>query len=309
MSNGDLVMTSFGRAQRPVPAVGRVLLALFAAGLCPAPSPAQVSGGPVVTDSRSGYIDGALPGDQVRLRYDASYNNRRPSRAEFVWAKAADPSRAGVPFPERGVDYQDFSTYLEAAAAERLSVFAELPFRLLNPAVNDNTAGLADINAGLKYAFYASDSLVATFQFRTYVPTADGDRGLGTSHVSLEPALLVYVPVDERWTLEGEFRAWVPVGGTDFAGEVLRYGAGVSYDLWDADGLYVRPVFEVVGWTVLSGKASRTESAAGDTIVNAKLGVRVGSPGRGDVYAGYGRALTGDQWYENTFRLELRMLY
>src|SRR5262245_33182280 len=110
-----------------------VLVSLF---LAPCPAPAQGTGGPVVHDSRVGYIDGAIPGDQLRLRHDSNYNTRRPSRAEFFWPKNGAPGTPGPPFRERRVDYEDFSTYLEVAATDRLSVFAELPFRLLNPTIN-----------------------------------------------------------------------------------------------------------------------------------------------------------------------------
>jgi len=63
-------------------------------------------------------------------------------------------------------------------------------------------------------------------------------------------------------------------------------------------------VTELVGWTVLGGKEStalnQTVSAKGDTIVNAKFGLRFGlgeasEPGalsKADLYVGYGRALT-----------------
>jgi hypothetical protein len=44
----------------------------------------------------------------------------------------------------------------------------------------------------------------------------------------------------------------------------------------------------------------------GDTIVNAKLGLRIGS-GNADFYASYGRALTGDVWYKDIVRLEFRL--
>ena len=49
------------------------------------------------------------------------------------------------------------------------------------------------------------------------------------------------------------------------------------------------------------------ESAAGRTIVNAKLGLRLRHNDCGDLYLGYGRPLTGDNWYQNTFRIELRI--
>lgn len=293
-----------------------VASALLSPALLAPPACGQGTSGPTVADSKVGYIDSALPGNAFRLRYDATYNNPRPNRAEFFYAPGP-PFGPGLPLPERAVDSQDLSAYAEAALTDRLSAFAEMPVRFLNPEVNANTAGLADMNAGFKWAFLHEDAGTLAFQFRTYVPTGDADRGLGTRHVSLEPALLAYRPLTDRLRVEGEFRYWVPVGGGDFAGDVVRYGVGFSYDLFCRDNLRITPVAEFVGWTVLDGQASvvgpaglvSVEDAAGDTIVNAKLGVRVWLGGRADLYAGYGRPLTGDRWYENTFRLELRLVY
>jgi hypothetical protein len=155
---------------------------------------------------------------------------------------------------------------------------------------------------------------VVTFQFRTWIPTGHAEEGLGNDHISLEPALLVYQKMDERLTLEGELRYWIPIDGTDFAGDIVRYGVGASYLIHDDGCVQIRPVVEVVGWTVLSGGATAVspfnvvtvEDAAGDTIVNAKVGVRATFDGNLDLYAGYGRPLTGDRWYENVLRFELR---
>jgi hypothetical protein len=274
-------------------------------------------GGPTVGDSRVGYIDDAIPGTLFRLRLEAGYNFRRPTRAEFFYPQSA-PGGPGLPTPEPRIDYQDLSGYLEVAATDRLSGFVEVPWRFLNPEVNPDHNGLGDVNVGFKYAFVDRPDLVTTFQFRTYAPSGDAHRGLGTDHVSLEPALLVYRPLTERLGFEGEARLWVPVGGTDFAGEVVRYGTGLHYDLVRTCRLRVSPVAELIGWTVLSGKESQAflpgdvvavGDAAGDTIVNAKLGVRVGLGDLGDVYAGYGRPLTGDRWYENVFRVEWRLAF
>ncbi len=278
--------------------------------------PPTIGSGPTVSNSRVGYIDSALPGDQFRLRFDAAYDFRRPTRAEFFYPQP-QPRGPGLPMPEPRIDYQDLSGYLELAANERLSGFVELPWRFLNPEVNANANGLGDMNAGFKYALLDAPDLVATFQFRTYIPTGDSRRGLGTDHVSLEPAFLVYKPLSDRLGFEGELRYWVPIGGTDFAGDIIRYGAGLHYDLFRVGHVQIAPVAEFVGWTVLSGKESAVapsgrvivEGAAGDTIVNAKLGLRFTWDGRGDFYAGYGRALTGDRWYENTFRLEFRLFF
>jgi hypothetical protein len=277
---------------------------------------AQGTGGPSSSDSRVGYIDDAIPGNVLRQRFDAAYDSNRATRAEFFYARSG-PQGPGLPRPEPNVDYQELSTYLETAFSPRFSAFVEVPERFLNPDVNRNAAGLGDLNAGFKYALLYDEDLVTTFQFRTYAPTGDAARGLGTHHVSLEPALLFYKRLDDRSALEGELRYWVPIDGTELAGNIIRYGLGWHYDLAHTRNLVFTPVTEVVGWTVLNGKQNvafpsglaEVRDASGDTIVNAKLGVRVKLGSWGDVYTGYGRALTGDRWYENIYRLELRLFY
>ncbi len=273
--------------------------------------------GPSVGGSRVGYVDSALPFSNFRLRYEAGYDFHRPNRAEFFYAQNQPTGGPGLRLRETSIDYQDFTAYVETAPAERFSAFVEVPARLLNPEQNANTAGLADMNAGVKYAFLCQEDLVATLQFRTYIPTGAASHGLGTGHVSLEPALLLYDRLSGRWTFEGELRYWVPVGGTDFAGDIIRYGIGLSYDLLRTGSVQVAPVAELVGWTVLGGKESgvtadplaAVQGAAGDTIVNAKLGLRVKLGCRTDVYAGYGRPLTGERWYESVWRFDLRVAF
>ncbi len=189
--------------------------------------------------------------------------------------------------------------------------------RFIDPEINDNDAGFGDLDAGFKYALTYSQQFFTTFQLRTYVPTGNARDGLGTDHVTIEPALLGYSAITDRIRLEGEFRYWIPVDGTDFAGDTLRYGIGASYLLPLQGALRISPVAEVVGWTILGGKSSRAaapdqfiiEDAQGATLVHAKLGVRASLGQRWNVYAGYGRPMTGDAWYDETFRLELRWLY
>ena len=65
-----------------------------------------------------------------------------------------------------------------------------------------------------------------------------------------------------------------------------------------------------VDWTILSGKESIKTlilDASGKTIVNAKVGVRIDFGRYFDMYAGYGRALTGDVWYKDIMRFEFRL--
>lgn len=297
------------------------ILAILA-GLFSLTSPAQAQpmarpGGPTVSDSSVGYIENAIPGNLFRLRFDAVYDNHRPTRAEFFYARSG-PSGSGLALAERNVDHQDVAAYLELLVSPSLSGFVEMPVRFLNPDINDNTAGLSDMNAGLKYAFFYDEGTALTFQFRSYFPTGDAERGLGTDHVSLEPALLVYQQLDDRLGFEGEFHWWIPIDGDDdFAGDVIRYGLGLHYDLIQGCDYRISPVVEVVGWTVLDGQESvrhptgltTIEDSEGDTIVNGKLGVRLKLDGVGDIYGGYGHALTGDRWYEEIVRLEFRLFF
>lgn len=282
----------------------------------PANARAQGLTVPKVRDTNVGYIDPAIPGDVFRFRYDSSYENNRPTRADFFWAPGGRFG-PGPSIPEKSVDYQDLITYVEALLTETASVFVDVPVRFLNPELNPNTAGFSDLNFGVKQALIAREDLFASFQFRTYVPSGDFRRGLGNGHVSLEPAFLVYLPLDDRWGLEGEIRDWIPLTNNDFAGNIIRYGVGLHYDLIRSDDFRMTPVAEFVGWSVLDGKVAVRQSpdlvevqdAAGNTIVNVKVGLRTKIGSRMDLYGGYGRALTGDVWYKNTFRLELRFFY
>lgn len=294
----------------------------------PAPAPVQepsvdplafgaTGGGETFAAASSavGYIDPALPISQIRLRADAAYDNNRPERAEFFYMNG------GLPGPEPRVDFQEVRSYIEYAATPRLSGFIEVPVRFLNPTLNANHWGLSDIDFGAKYAARYSDTQIVTGQLRVYTPSGNPTIGLGTGHATIEPGILAYQRVTERLNLEGEFKAWVPIGGSSFAGNVIRAGVGTSYQVYGSERIRVLPVAEFVGWTVLNGQdtsfPATNVNAAGQTIVNAKVGVRtmLGKPvgnglmSRADVYAGYGRALTGDVWYKDIMRFELRVRY
>jgi hypothetical protein len=121
----------------------------------------------------------------------------------------------------------------------------------------------------------------------------------------------------QRAYFQGELRYWIPVGGTDYAGNVIQYGAGVGYDVFRtyrgasplnpyvAPGLRVTAVTEFVGWTVLGGKLTPPDVAGtnvgnlampadGYSVLNIKPGFRI-TRGLGSLYAGAGIAVTGDR--------------
>jgi hypothetical protein len=262
-------------------------------------------------DSAVGYIDDAIPGSYLRFRFDDAGGNNRPSRAEYFYAKGG-PFGPGFKDFVGTIDFQEYTLYLEYAYQPRFSVFIDGGIRAIQPQLDVNTDGFGDMNMGFKYAMIYEPDQVLTFQLRTYVPTGDVRNGLSTGHVSIEPGLLYYRQLTSNLRLEGEFLYWVPIGGTDFAGDVMQYGIGLSYGPRRKQGWWLCPVIECVGWTVLGGKEQfgpspfDVQGAAGDDILNIKGGFRLGLGERASMYVGYGRAMTGEVWYKNVLRAELR---
>jgi hypothetical protein len=312
-----------------------------------------------------GFLDPAFVVNQFRMRYDDGYDVNAPDRAEYFYAKsgalgngAHGPTNRGFGAGTLGanyVNYQAVRSYLEVRLAPRLSVFAEVPVqfdnihfasafqtnsnstfsqRTLVSSPNLNTGGLGDMNAGFKFAFLARRDRYLTFQLRTYAPTGNARLGLGTHHASLEPALLYWQALSSRAFIQGQLNDWIPIGGSDFQGNVLSYGGAfgyVVYRQWDPavrgpgvsryylpgivappNLFQVAPVAEVIGWNVLSGKeflqGSQVRSAVGTSIVNLNLGVRV-TKGANSLYGGWGHGMTSDIWYRNIFRLEYRRFF
>ena len=161
-----------------------------------------------------GYIDRAIVGNMFRLRFDAAYGNPSPDRAEFFYAKCGcfglGSDSPGPPRLETSVDYQLIQADVEYVLCDGVSAFFKAPVRLLNPEQNDNTAGFGDLQAGFRLALWECCHRVVTFQLRTYVPTGDADRGLGTEHASLEPGLLWFKRLSDRLKLEAEFKRLDP---------------------------------------------------------------------------------------------------
>lgn len=262
-----------------------------------------------------GFLDSALPRNTVRMRFDWAKNFRRPTLAEYFQPKGGLPFSPGPPRPETSLDYMDWTTYVEYAPDLWFSVFLETPLRFVNPEQNANVWGQGDMNLGFKLAIFTEESFLATFQLRLFCPTAQ-NHALGTEHFSIEPALLAAFRIAPMFQVEGEARYWIPLGGTDFAGDVLRYGLGISYGQPSATEIWIAPVAEVVGWSVRDGAALAVapgfvgiEQVSDQTIVNAKAGVRVGLGMNADFYLGYSRCVTGPSWNRDMIRLEFRWLF
>jgi hypothetical protein len=275
----------------------------------------SVDPGIAINETFVGFLDSAVPKSMVGTRLDLTYNNRQPMRAEYLHPKGGLPNTVGFPLPETRVDYQDLTSFTEYGFTPWFSVFIEGPYRWMNPEINQNRSGAGDMRYGLKLCTWSSDDIIATILFRLYHPSARHET-LGTNHWSIEPGLLLAYRFNSMIHFEGEVRYFIPLGDSDFQGNVLRYGVGVAYGE-RRYGWWVTPVAEGVGWTVMGGKtmlASSADSyeirdASGQTIVNAFLGLRAGYGRAVDVYAGYGRAFTGEAWFREIYRFEVRYSY
>lgn len=289
----------------------RYSAALWAMTLCASALAAPSAHAQISSSSGVGYVDGAIPINQLRMRFDSAYNYPFPNRGQFGYSRS--PLQPGQPAEVRA-DAQEFSAYGELALLPQLSTFVEVPLRAIDPTFDPNASGFGDVNAGVKYAFLYEEDFITSFQMRIYAPTGRKAAHLGSGHASAEPALLGYARLSDCLVAEGELRLWVPLSGNDdFNSHVVRYGLGASYKVWEREGFAVVPVVEFVGWTFLDGRKAINApdgtgievSASNDTIINAKLGVRFRTD-VGDFYVGYGRALSGEPFYKDLLRVEYR---
>ena len=300
----------------------------------PPPPPTTIEVKPRLSDSATGYIDNAIVGSRFRVRFDAGYGVNSQDRAEFFYGKCGcyrsfqpnnpnfDPNAPGPGSKiETNINFQEFWLDPELTVNRRASVFAEVPVVSIDPTVVPQANGIGDVRFGFKGAAVARENLFLTGQFRTYAPSGNAREGLGTNHWSIEPGLLYYQSFSSKGiALAGQFEFWHPINGSagsptssssqHFAGNVVTYGFGGSYEVIDKPRFRAIPVVELVGWRVLSGFQTTSNgpvSADGVNIVNIKIGTRLDIGRPGSFYVGFGHALTNAVWYENIVRTEYRI--
>jgi hypothetical protein len=271
------------------------------------------------------FIDTTQPLKNCRVRFDFAYDHEFPDRAEYFWAKinpTDTPGGRGPASVEPFVDYQDLRFYIERGT-KQFSVGTEIPIRILDPAVNDNESGLADMNVASKTVLLDGRRWQLTQVFRSYFPTGSPKKGLGTGHVSLEPGVAYRYKLSEITYFHGDLKYWFPLGGhSTHAGEVLQYGFGMSHVLHENDYFAVIPTLELVGWSIFDGDqtvlrsingmdVATSESVDGMGIANLYPGVRFAWDNGSDCSTrelgiSAGIALSDDHWYDSILRVELR---
>ena len=293
----------------------------------PSNKPSEETKRPKTAGSMVGYVEDGIVGSQIRIRFDAGFNNSTPDLAEFFYAKcgcyrglagtplaaAFDPNAAGPPpgsnvVIPKSLNFQQLYLTAEYAPISRFSAFVEVPFRWIqaqgltvgSPGSFPNQGGISDVRAGFKVAMLASSEHYLTFQFKAYFPTGDSFKGLGTNHWSIEPGVMYYQKITDRASIESEVGDWHPGGGSagvpisnskKFSGDVFFYGVGPSYELYRGENVRFAPVVELVGWHVLGGfqtGAGSPVETSGFNIVNLKIGARTSFGNHSSFYVGTG---------------------
>jgi hypothetical protein len=224
---------------------GRILCGLYECICCPDPCYEPHC---IPAASAALFVDSARPINQTRLRYDGMFNIANADRAEYLMAHYSVPvsttvdmrrnclvapqTGKGLPFIPRSVDLHQISLYTEAGTA-RFSAFVSMPYEHIEPfasvangllpnaqAVCPHSA-FGDITVGTKSLLLDCDLLQFAFQFSSYLPSGNFTQGIGTSHVSLEPAILFTLKLTPDCYFQGEMAYWFPLGADPlFAGNV-----------------------------------------------------------------------------------------
>jgi hypothetical protein len=257
-------------------------------------------------------IDASQPFSNVRARYDAAYGLDTPDRAEWFWAKSGKGPVSGG---ER-VNYQDLRFYSEVGG-KSFSAIVDLPLRSLDPEINGNTTGFGDMVAGTKTVMVDGRYWQITQVFRTYINTGSVKKGLGTGHVALEPGVLARYKWTDDTYIHGELKYLFPVGADPkFAGQVLRYGIGLTQLCYDTDTFALIHSAELSFMTFEDGQKTTvagTRDVDGETVGTGLYGLRcvlgpAGDLGLFEVGAAGGVGM-GTNWIEGLLRLEARWSY
>lgn len=269
-------------------------------------------------ESNVSLLDYAAPMNLMRLRVDSFYRIERPSRGEYLFAATEPDGGRGFRLREREIrGYQELTARMEYLLYPMLSIHVDVPWRWVDPVLNNNFNGPGDLIAGFKIGLFNERDWMLTFMNKFHLSSGQASTGLGRGHVSLEPGLLANWHMGDQWILEAQSSLWIPTGAPDFGSTIFRYGLGLSYGLHHEGQFWAAPVAEVLGWTLLNGNevlftevnSTKKVRLAGDTILQAGLGFRAGYGNAWDMFFGYSAPMITDEWSKNQFRVEFRCSY
>ncbi len=207
------------------------------------------------------------------------------------------------------LDYEDLSVYMEGGSA-KASMFVQTSYREIDPSTSAltplvgtlaatpgvppgglmpccNVSGFADTIIGAKSLIMDCELLQLGFEFKTYLPTGNFIKGLGTGHVSLEPSILATVKLAPTWYMQLQTAYWIPIGGDAvYQSNVWHNHASINHVLWaPCHDFQVVGTFEANEWTFFQGAYTGTDFLLVDP---ATLSLAPGALGAGAVMASVG---------------------
>jgi len=289
------------------------------------------------------FVDSARPVTQTRLRYDGMFDITNADRAEYYFAHfmtknlPANPACSSAAAPGKGpayipssVDINQISLYQEAAAG-RFSGFVSIPYDHIDPAASPASAvlgqtvcpssGFADMTLGTKSLLLDCDLLQVALQFSTFLPIGNFGQGLGTAHVSLEPALLFTLKLTPDCYFQGEMAYWIPIAGDPlFEGPVWHNRFSFNQVLCRIlPDVQLIGTLECINYNVLGGNYTSPNLVLGGntpvavsgtaTMFSAGPGVRLDVCKRFDCGVGSQFNFTGSHFANEEVRVDLRLRF
>lgn len=181
------------------------------------------------------FVDQVRPITQMKVGIDCGWDVLFPDKAELFWAGVGKkgPAAIGNVGPRR-LDYKDGYLYTEGAV-DRFGLFVQLPYRFVDPdAPFPSGSGFGDMSIGTKSLLLDCELMQITFQFRTYLPTGNASKGVGTGHTSLEPSLIGAIKITESTYFQGQLAYLAPIGGDSAVqGSLITLGMSLNQLLWN----------------------------------------------------------------------------
>lgn len=267
------------------------------------------------------FAQGAHPVTQTRLRWEAGFNTVLPDRSEYLIARADGSPVAQGPKPRppaaaiRRLNYHDLRWYTEAAV-DRFSISIDIPYRSIDSDFTRHGAGLGDLVVGFKALLLDTEVAEIAVALRGYIPTGNADRGLGTAHASLEPALLFALKLYPEAFLQGEIAEWIPIDGDeDYAGAILHYHFSANHRV-----AYFGPATSLIATLEFSGFSFQDgaytdpalgplQPSSGSTYFYAGTGLRLDICNRTDLGVAVQVPLTDVHFAEVWLRTDLRIRF
>jgi hypothetical protein len=292
------------------------------------------------------FVDSARPVTQTRLRFDGMYDIANADRAEYLLAgykvsyiktwncfpggTTIAPGK-GVNFIPGSVDLTSLSLYTEAARG-MFSAFVSMPYDHFEPSPSVANAslmtsnpvcpssGFGDMTIGTKSLLLDCDLLQFSFQFSTFLPIGNFMKGLGTGHVSLEPAFLFTLKLTPDCYFQGELAYWIPIAGDQaFQGNVNHNHFSFNHVLCRIlPDVQLIGTLECINYNVIGGNYTATNITSGGLAVpisgtasmfSAGPGVRLDVCKRLDFGAAVLFNTTGARYADEEVRVEVRLRF